>query len=145
MDNFLKNKVIPDINEAKKYSIDYMPVVFPGYSFYNNGMLHQKSQRILNEIPRQCGQFLWRQSTSLIRAGAAMLYGAMFDEVNEGTALMPTVTEQSQLPVGSKMLVLNQDGCNLPDDWYLRVSGKISNLLKSGQIPPLRIEQAITP
>jgi len=146
LENFLKNKIIPDMAEARRLGIGYMPVIFPGYSFYNNSILQHNAQNaIINKIPRRCGRFLWRQSTSFIQAGATMLYGAMFDEVNEGTALMPTETVQTQLPNNSKMVYLNQDGCSLPDDWYLKVSGKISTYLKNGQVPPVGIEQAIRP
>ena len=52
---------------------DYMPVVFPGYSFPNKPT-----------IPSRGGQFLLHQVKNLC---CTSLYIAMFDEVNEGTAV----------------------------------------------------------
>ena len=37
----------------------------------------------LNDIPRLQGRFFWSQITAAKRAGADMLYVAMFDEVDE--------------------------------------------------------------
>ncbi len=52
---------------------EYMPVVFPGYCFPDKP-----------SIPRNNGEFLEHQVKNL---GASMLYIAMFDEVDEGTAI----------------------------------------------------------
>ena len=41
----------------------------------------------LDEIPRLKGPFLWSQAVAFKRAGAQMLYVAMFDEIDEGTAI----------------------------------------------------------
>ena len=34
----------------------------------------------LDEIPRQCGKFLWRQLYNMQVEGAEIIYAAMFDE-----------------------------------------------------------------
>ena len=39
----------------------------------------------MNSIPRLKGQFLWSQIVANKKAGADMLYIAMFDEVDEAT------------------------------------------------------------
>ena len=41
----------------------------------------------LDSIPRSKGSFLWSQIVATKRAGCDMLYVAMFDEVDEGTAI----------------------------------------------------------
>ena len=41
----------------------------------------------LDDIPRCGGRFFWSQIVAAKRAGAEMLYVAMFDEVDEGTAI----------------------------------------------------------
>ena len=71
----------PDIAWCAARGIDYLPVVFPGFSWHNmNG-------GPLDQIPRMGGAFLWSQSQAASRAGAKMAYMAMFDEVDEGTAI----------------------------------------------------------
>lgn len=71
----------PDIAWAAAHNIDYMPVVFPGFSWH-----HQNADG-LGKIPRLKGRFYWSQIVAAQRAGADMLYVAMFDEVDEGTAI----------------------------------------------------------
>jgi hypothetical protein len=41
----------------------------------------------VGSIPRLSGRFYWQQISTAINAGATMLYVALFDEVNEGTAI----------------------------------------------------------
>src|SRR5437667_4903449 len=58
-----------------------------------------------------------------------MLYGAMFDEIDEGTALYklaPTMNESPAVPATNyyQFFALNVDGESLPNDWYLRVTGQ---------------------
>ena len=71
-----------DIQWAKKNQVDYAPLVFPGFSW---GNLKGKDHNSF--IPRNKGSFLWTQLTGAIRAGAEMIYVAMFDEIDEGTAI----------------------------------------------------------
>jgi hypothetical protein len=51
-----------------------------------------------------------------------MLYGAMFDEMNEGTSMLKMAPTTNQLPVGPSLVPLNKDGYALPNDWYLRLA-----------------------
>ncbi len=70
-----------DLDWCQKHRIDFLPVVFPGFSWRN---LHGGP---LNEIPRQKGEFLWSQITAAKSSGAKMIYVAMFDEADEATAI----------------------------------------------------------
>jgi hypothetical protein len=122
--------------ETKRLGIGYMPVIFPGFSRYNQQTDHdQEEKAILNQIPRRCGKFLWHQVYDLLNADVNMIYGAMFDEVDEGTALMPVETREDRLPKGAKMVYLDQDGCSLPDDWYLRIVGKAAEFFRYRKVP----------
>jgi len=135
-DAFLCNHVLPDMAETKRLGIGYMPVIFPGFSRYNQQTDHdQEEKAILNQIPRRCGKFLWHQVYDLLNADVNMIYGAMFDEVDEGTALMPVETREDRLPKGAKMVYLDQDGCSLPDDWYLRIVGKAAEFFRYRKVP----------
>jgi hypothetical protein len=101
----------------------YMPVVFPGFSWHN--LKHDAKE---NAIPRNGGKFLWRQAVNARQAGATMLKIAMFDEVNEGTAVMKAVSKRSEAPEQSFWLALDADGLDLPSDYYLRLSGAITRV-----------------
>jgi hypothetical protein len=145
-DSFIREHVQPDLVETRRLGLGYMPVVFPGFSWSNlMNIRGQQNQAVLNKIPRDCGRFLWRQVSNLMQSGVDMMYAAMFDEADEGTALFPAETRADKLPVGSKMLYLNQDGCSLPDDWYLRVTGKAAEYVHSGKVPPPQLEKVIQP
>jgi len=143
-DSFLKTYVLPDMAETARLGIDYMPVIFAGFSASNRERAHGR-QGILNQIPRRCGNFMWHQVWNLLRSRADMLYAAMFDEVDEGTALLPVETRGDKLPVGSQMAYLDEDGCSLPDDWYLRVTGAAAGFVRRGQVPPPDLSAVIRP
>ena len=111
-----------------------MPVIFPGFSWHNLFATRGKKGRLYNQIPRGCGRFLWMQAARDRQLGATMLYAAMFDEVDEGTALFKLAPARA-MPREPKTVPLNADGCHLPSDWYLQVSKEISEMLK-GKVAP---------
>ena len=114
-----------------------MPVMFPGFSWHNlNG-------GTLNQIPRYGGAFYWRQVYDFIGAGCTMLYGAMFDEMNEGTSMLKMAATTNQLPVGAALVPLNVDGYSLPSDWYLQLANQAGKTLRGDM--PLRPQMPITP
>ncbi len=145
-DAFMKNNVVSDLAETKRLKLEYMPVISPGFSWYNLMTIRgNKDQAVLNRTPRNCGKFLWHQVSNLLNAHVDTLYAAMFDEVDEGTALFPAETRKDELPTGASMVFLNQDGCALPDDWYLRVAGKAAEYLRQRQIPPKNLDAVLRP
>ncbi|KAG1768814.1 hypothetical protein EDD22DRAFT_949266 [Suillus occidentalis] len=108
--------------------VDYMPVVFPGGSGHNLS----RGQWGLNGIKRNGGHFLWKQIYAARHAGVRIIYGAMWDEYDEGTAFMPVVCSSRQLPVHSQFgfLALDADGHSLPSDWYMRIVGFAAESLR---------------
>ena len=72
---------MPDKLWTEDNGLDYLPVVFPGFSWHN------LKGTELGAIPRLKGAFLWSQFVEAKRSGCDMLYVAMFDEVDEGTAI----------------------------------------------------------
>jgi hypothetical protein len=98
----------------------FLPVVFPGFSS-RNLMATRKQATPLNQIPRDCGRLLAAQFQGLSSTGARTAYVAMFDEMDEATALLPTLATQSQLPAGVSAVTLDQDGCPLAADHYLKM------------------------
>lgn len=129
--------VTPDLAAATAAGVEYMPVIWPGFSWYN---LHGSA---LNKIPRLGGDFYWRQAYSFQRAGSTMMYTAMFDEVDEGTAMFKLAATTNELPVGVSMVPLDIDGTALPSDWYLRVAGEATRMLRGET--PLQSKVPITP
>lgn len=113
----------PDIDWCRDNSKEYLPVVFPGFSWHN---LKPKSP--LDQIKRQRGKFLWQQFVAARSAGAAMVYVAMFDEMDEGTAIFKCTND---VPQGASSFV-TFDG--LPSDHYLWLTGQGRELL-NGRIP----------
>jgi hypothetical protein len=59
-----------------------------------------------------------------------MIYNAMFDEVDEGTAMYKLTPTKAMAPVDGKTLTLDADGYKLPSDWYLRLAGEASKVLR---------------
>ncbi len=127
-DSYTADITVPDLAECKSNGIDYMPVVFPGFSWYN------ENGGPLNQIPRNGGSFYWRQVYDDAHAGCNMIYGAMFDEVNEGTAMYKLVPTTAQLPAQGEFLALDCDGITLNSDWYLRLANQAGMMLR-GEIP----------
>lgn len=111
----------PDLSWCAERRIDFLPVVFPGFSWHN---LKRGAAR-LDQIPRQQGQFLWSQIVAARQSGATMLYIAMFDEVDEATAIFKCT---SQPPTADGVQLLNGEG--LPSDHYLRIAGYAGRLLR---------------
>lgn len=114
----------PDNEWCEERELDYMPVVFPGFSWHN-----LKGDQ-LNAVPRLKGEFLWSQIVTAKRAGCDMLYVAMFDEVDEGTAIFKCT---NQPPQGDDAAFLTYEG--LPSDYYLRLTG-IAGKIMRGELSP---------
>jgi hypothetical protein len=116
---YAENTLKPDLEWCSKRGIDFLPVVFPGFSWHN--MKGGPS----DQIPRSHGQFLWSQFCGAKRADVSMIYVAMFDEVDEGTAIFKCVND---VPVGQKSKFVTLEG--LPSDFYLKMVGAGTRLIR---------------
>jgi hypothetical protein len=113
----------PDIAWCGQHGKEYLPVAFPGFSWHN-----MKPEFPLDQIPRLRGRFLWTQYVEARRAGAGMIYQAMFDEIDEGTAIFKCTNSP---PVGASRFVTLE---GLPSDHYLWLTGMGGELLR-GETP----------
>ena len=104
---------------CNQHKLDYMPVIFPGFSWHN-----LKGEE-LNSIPRQKGKFFWSQVVGAMRARSDMLYIAMFDEVDEGTAIFKCTNNP---PTANGARFSDLEG--LPSDFYLRLAGQAGKVLR---------------
>jgi hypothetical protein len=108
-----------DLQWCRAKGKEYLPVVFPGFSWHN-----LRPDAPLDQIPRQRGRFLWKQYVEAKKAGATMIYQAMFDEMDEGTAIFKCTSDP---PMGRSHF-LNLEG--LPSDHYLWLTGMGGKLLR---------------
>ncbi len=118
-----RNTWKPDIAWCESRKIDFLPVVFPGFSWHN------MYAAPLDDIPRLRGRFLWAQFAAAKRAGATMIYVAMFDEVDEGTAIFKCTND---VPSRDGAEFVSYEG--LPGDFYMRLTGDGAKLLR-GELP----------
>jgi hypothetical protein len=133
--------IAPDLALVQSMGLRYLPVIFPGFSRYNLMLaLGDPAQAIVNQIPRHCGNFIWQQSYLLLSHGVDMAYGAMFDELDEGTAVMPAESTKAGFPPGAEGVYLDEDGCALPSEWYVTVMGRIARNFTTGTVPLLPLQ-----
>mgnify|MGYP001350623564 CR=1 FL=1 len=125
-DNFRTAQIEPDLALTNSLGIDYMPVAFPGFSWANL----KEDETLFNKIPRDGGNFYWRQVYNARQAGASMLYTAMFDEVDEATAMFKIAPNSDTRPAEGTFLTLDADGTALPADWYLDLAGAASEVIR---------------
>jgi hypothetical protein len=108
-----------DLVEAKKAGIAYLPVIYPGFGWTN---LKGKDAADVT-IPRLGGEFFWRQFVTASELGIDMAYVAMFDEVDEATAIFKV---SNSPPTQAKFATYE----GFPADWYLRLTGEGSKVIR---------------
>ncbi len=118
-----------DRRECEKRGPIWLPVVYPGFSWDNL----QRKPAGTSTVPRNGGRFFWEQFHKLSTLGVDTVYIAMFDEVDEGTAIFK-VTDSP--PTQAHFVGLE----GLPSDWYLRLAGEGAKMLRkqrpaSAEIP----------
>ncbi|MFD6417710.1 discoidin domain-containing protein [Streptomyces sp. NPDC060194] len=118
-DHFYANVNTPDQAECDAYGIDYQPCVLPGD---------------LQSGHRAHGDFMWRQFYNMKRIGVQGIYVSMFDEYNEGNQIAKTAETAAQVPAGSGIRALDEDGTSCSADYYLRLTGDGGRMLK-GELP----------
>ena len=125
----------PDLAWCREHHLDYLPVIFPGFSWTNLLKTRNKDGEP-HRISREKGAFLWAQGAELAKIGADMLYVAMFDELDEGTAIVKC----SGNPPTGKSVFRTEPG--VAPDYYLWLTGRIGQLLRKelpiSEYPPVR-------
>ena len=107
-----------DFTQAEEYGVEYCPLVFAGFSDRN---IHPNNK----VYDRHHGDFYWQQIHKFINKGAKMLYVAMFDEIDEGTAIYKCL-RQNEVPsntYGSDYYVVYENGAYRRSDTAVSVSG----------------------
>ncbi len=117
-----------DKQACERSGVRWLPVVYPGFSWDNL----QSKPPGTTAIPRRGGRFLWEQFHALSQLGVDGAYMAMFDEVDEGTAVFKVASD----PPAQGHFV-GYEG--LPSDWYLRLVGEGARLLREKRPIPAEI------
>lgn len=107
-----------DLQWCAQNGVDYVPLVFPGFSW---GNMHNDPD-MYNSIPRLKGKFLWSQVAGAKKAGAKSLYVAMFDEIDEGTAIFKCAREDD-VPLNGDLRFMGIEN-DLKPDHYLWLAGE---------------------
>jgi hypothetical protein len=108
-----------DLAEAKKAGMAYLPTIYPGFGWTN--LKGRGSDRAT--IPRQKGAFYWRQFVAAKDHGMDMAYVAMFDEVDEATAVFKVTNTP---PAQGRFQTYE----GLPADGYLKLTHEGAKLLR---------------
>ena len=125
MDRY-RDIMLADMEWCARNSVDYVPCVYPGFSWHNLSVYEFPDDiKPVGSIPRQGGRFYWQMLSTAIRSGAKMLYVAMFDEVNEGTAIFKA---SDTPPVGRNVQFIDMD--HKPSDTYLWLTGEAARMLR---------------
>lgn len=122
-----RDHVMADIEWCATNGVDYVPIVYPGFSWHNlskdrPGLARHTSY---GAIPRVGGKFYWDLIYNAINAGAEMLYVGMYDEVDEGTAIIKITDDP---PTGDGVEFVGNDGVQA--DHYLFLTGQAGRMLR---------------
>ena len=113
--------VAKDLAWCNDNGLDYAPLVFPGFSWKN-----MYGENTLS-IPRCRGEFLQQQIDNALTSGVSMLYVAMFDEIDEGTAIFKCATNVPVDSLGTSFVPIEY---GLSSDHYLKIIGNAAKRLK---------------
>jgi len=129
-DKYRDDTLKPDFAFSQSLGLDYMPVVFPGFTWSNLMRARQQDARAIpDQIPRRCGAFYSHQLSNAVSSGAKMLYTAMFDELDEGTAIFKVATDPDKLPSYPSFVLPDVNGCRNESDMYLKLAGRVDQML----------------
>lgn len=122
-----RDHVMADIQWCQERDVDYVPLVYPGFSWHNLSKSNPGLARhtAYGAIPRVGGKFFWDQMYNAILAGGEMIYVAMFDEVDEGTAIIPVLDSP---PNGPNAEFVSNDGVD--PYHYLKLTGWGAKMLR---------------
>ena len=107
-----------DLEWCTQNKIHYLPVLWPGFSWQN---MYGKQT---TGIPREGGKFYWNQFQATASAGNQSAYIAMFDEIDEATAIFKCTNHP---PVGASTFQTYE---GLPSDHYLWLTGEGRRFLR---------------
>ncbi|OTA52775.1 hypothetical protein K449DRAFT_427092 [Hypoxylon sp. EC38] len=113
-------QAIEDANALHDLGIESSIVVWPGGSSSN-----ANPNESFDHFPRWNGTFYQKQLDGAVSLKPNFIFGAMFDEVNEGTAIYPLLRNK-ELPTNQRFLGVDD---NMNPDAYLSMAGDAASRL----------------
>lgn len=135
-----RSQVISDLRWCAARNIVYMPVAFPGFSWRNlktsyasDGTPTFPENAPYDQIPRLGGTFFKTQLDKYKDWGMDAVFVAMFDEMDEGTAIFKLTTKDNTPSNASSVnpdgkFLSTEDG--LESDHYLKLAGEAARNMK---------------
>lgn len=117
-----RNAYLNDYSQLRSWGIDYFPHVWPGFSWAN--LQHQTGTQ--DYWPRAGGEFFWNKLGEATGSGATRLFIGMFDEYDEGTAIMP-MSDDPPNPSATWGRFITNEG--RPSDWWMVLAGEARDIL----------------
>ena len=112
-----------DQNTFTSWGKDYFPHIWPGFSWANL----QQQPASTSYTQRNGGTYYWNKAYGAVGAGVQRLFIGMFDEYDEGTAVME-MSDDPPNPSPNYGRFINNDG--MPSDWWLSLSGEARAMLQ---------------
>ena len=122
--NYYNNYMKDDIAYCRQYGMDYLPICFAGSGNWVNDDL------TLSETDRKGGELLWTQVRNAKALGVNSVFYAMFDEFEEDTNLIKAAVDYFDIPTDEYFETLSKNGIWVSSDYYLRLAGAASKLLR---------------
>ena len=127
MDRYRDN-TLADMAWCRRNNVTYVPCVYPGFSWHNLSRYEFPDDiKPIGSIPRQGGRFYWQLISTSLLCGASMMYVAMFDEVNEATAIFKVTNTP---PVSQDKVTAFVGLDDQPSDLYLWLTGEAAKMLR---------------
>ncbi len=134
-----RDNISGDLKWCRDNNIVYAPVAFPGFSWRNTKTIWKNGTPTFpkgypyGQIPRRKGKFFKTQLDSYLSLGVDAIFVAMFDEVDEGTAIFK-IAHRDRTPLNAsdknpngRFLSIEDD---LGTDHYLKIAGSAAAKLK---------------
>jgi hypothetical protein len=108
-------------DQLAAWGMKILPHAWPGFSWTN-----LKRYEPGHGTPRAGGDFYWERLYNAVNLGADQVFLGMFDEYDEGTAIMP-MSDNHPLPHTEWGSYIDNEG--LDPFWYLQLSGAARDML----------------
>ncbi len=109
-------------DQLAAWGMKILPHAWPGFSWHNLKMLVPLSQY----TARGGGTFYWERLYNAVSIGADQIFLGMFDEYDEGTAIMPMSDNHPQPHTAWGYYIDNE---SRDPFWYLQLSGAARDML----------------
>jgi hypothetical protein len=135
---------LPDLIDRRQqlegFGMKHLPHAWPGFSWNNLKMTVFPYQY----TARNGGSFYWTRLYNAISCGADQIFLGMFDEYDEGTAIMPMSDNHPDIHTAWGHYLDNE---GRDPFWYLRLSGAAREMLNGQRAltSTLPSESALTP